>query len=278
MLAVIIAGILTGCVSYITKIIIINKYSSAAYTLLWTIIGSIMFFPVVVYQTSMRLPQNILAWVCLVLAGLCSSLANRQTYTAFKKIDFSVYSIIFRLNIIFAVVLSATVFNDKLSVNKTIGIIVILAGVLVIFFNKRGFNSINSGYLNAIISALLVGISVIFSKYALDFLPISVVAFGNYFFQIPFVLSRKMFSEVIEIVKVSWKKVAMGGILIPLAWGTYTFALQNENISIVQPVGQAIQLITQIALGIIVLRERENLQRKISGFILNIVGIVLVCL
>ena len=278
MFVVLIAGLSAGFVGFITKIIIREKYSSTAYTLLWTIVGSIIFFPLLVLQPCQSLTKDILPWLCLCLAGFCFSMANREMFTAFKTIDFSMYSIIFRLNMIVAILGSIIFFNDRLTINKLLGIIAIFTGIIIVFLDTEKRFSFSRGSVHVLVAAVLVGIAAVFNKQALSFLPISIVAFGNYFLQIPFVFSRGNLKQALEITRLDWRKVLIVAVLIPIAWGGYAFALQKSNISIVQPVYQTLQFITQMSLGIVVLKERDHLARKFTGFALNLAGIILVCL
>lgn len=276
MFFVILPAILSSLIGIMLKSMAIEKFDSKSYTLLFAILGSIAFVFIALIQGNIVFSTNLFGWLSLCLTGVLYSLANAQTYTAYKRADFSLCSILFMSNIIICVVLSVLIFKDQMSMYKIMGIIVILVGSVTVLFEGFKKLTFSKGVVNILNAAALSGIVIIVNKFALAHFSSSVVGIANFLFQIPFVATKKTSVEMVSITRRFFPKVLIWFLIAPLSWSMYVYALKNEEISIVQPVYQSTLLIFQVVLGTLILKESKNVPRKIIGLILNVIGIILV--
>ena len=276
MYLVIVPAIISSLVGMMIKSITIEKFNSKAYTLLFAILGSIVFAFLALVQGNFVFSNNLIAWFCLCLTGVLFSLANTETYTAYKTTDFSLCSILYMSNIIISVILSVMIFKDEISVYKSIGILVIFIGSILVFLNNTNRFVFSKGALHIFNAAALAGSAVIANKIALQYFPLSVVGIANFLFQVPFVISKNTVKEITDITKEFFPQILIWFLVAPFSWSIYMYALKNGNVSVVQPVYQSTLLVSQIVLGIIVLKESKNMPRKICGLVLNVIGIILV--
>ncbi|MGE5473229.1 MAG: EamA family transporter [Ignavibacteriales bacterium] len=273
---VFISAIISAYAGSITKSITNDKYNPGAYTLIFAECASIMFFIIALFQIPTKISLDPIAWICFCGTGIIFSLSNIETFKAFETIDYSLCSIIYRVNIIVSVILSFFLFNDKLGSLNIIGIFLILLGSSVALYDGKKKNFLSIGAIHALASGVLVGIAVILNKYVLEVLPAAIVCIGNYLFQIPFVINKKTFKQSIDIAKTFSWQIILWTMMLPFSWGGYMFVLSRGNISVVQPVYQSVLLIAQVILGIIMLKENENISVKMVGLLLNIAGILFI--
>ena len=272
------AGVMSGLFNLVSKKIVSTKFDPKSYNLMWVMFATVFFFPFAIFDSiNTNLTYDVKGICILFLAGLFFSFANRGIYSAFQhNSDLSKAGLISNANIIIISIISLILFNEQLNVYKILAIIFIFIGCSVAFAKKNIKFDLTIGDKYLISSMLFGSFAVILNKFVLGNVSLSLVFLLNYLMQIPFVISKKTISESISIIKEYKFLFVFGCILIPLSWGSYTYALKLYEASYVQPLYQAISLLSQIILGIIILKEIENIPNKIIGFCFNIVGIILI--
>lgn len=272
----IIGGIFSGINSMISKQIVEEQYNSRSYTLIWNIAGSLVFCPALFLYIPHFKIEDVYGLIILLGLGGCFAVANSLVYKAYCTIELSKASIIRPLQIIVAVLIAGILFGEKLTVLNVSGFILVIISMIIIFYKKRQYKGVNDGTIYIVLAYIIAGITTIITKAVLNStLPIFFVAFLNYFFQIPFILTKKTIIEAELIFKKFWNKILIVTCIIPISWGFYIMALKNANVSIIEPTSQAVIISTQMLLGIIVLKESKNINKKILGLILAITGVVL---
>lgn len=280
-LVAIFAGITGAFLMYLSKQISQKStYLPQTYTFAWAVIGSITFLPIAIISHIEILNDiNINSLIWLVFAGLAFGLGNIFSFKAFKNVDISAHTIAFRLNIILTILAGIFIFDEQLTNVKYAGVFAILIGILVLIspsgkrlsFNKKIMLSLTA----AVFSAIAVTCTKLAQTNGINFI---IVAFANYFFQIPFVISPKTLSQTKEMFtnRKILSRIILVIFLIPISWGSTVFSYKG-NLSIVQPTMQIVQLIVTVGLGIFILGEKDSILKKSIGTFLGIIGIILIC-
>lgn len=305
-IAAIAGGLGTGILFMI--MITVNRKTGRdpqVYTFLWAAVASITFLPAIILYPLMfestSLYLNAKGVIYLLLAGICFVKLNNNMHKAqnVNKVDLPSFTVIYRSSMIMLVVIGIICFGERLTLLKSIGIISITAAVLCVFFDREKLFTSGEGGKNTLKAAFYFAIAMAFTRMALDsgINPL-VVGFANYFVQVPSTYKKEYLKEVKKILKVCKKEVILAAILVFPSWLALLFAMMGQ-ISVVQPIFQAVQLTVAVLGGIAIERKlkqstvvwketenennlndekQENIRKIAMGFMLALIGVILLSL
>ncbi len=205
--------------------------------------------------------------------------ANLLFFVALKKIDASEMALITALQIIWYLILGVCFFSEHLTVYKLVGASLIFLGLAVVYYSKQFFTRINLHYLIGILSTIVFALAGTADKAAMKYIDPSLYqVFG---FIIPalltFIFVPKKYLDIRPLLK--WNKktsllVAISAFYIfaPLCINT-AYKLEADA-SKVGPLMQTSTIII-VLLGIIFLKEKDNIFRKVVGSIIVLLGAVI---
>jgi transporter family protein len=215
------------------------------------------------------------SFLILLLLGLSEAMSIYFYMKMHAHSHLSISSILSRTRLIWVPLLGFLMIHETLKFSDYMGILIIFVGVSATIAPKKLF--IDKGALYANLAAFFIALNIIFVKMAL---PYGSTAVLNMLFSLPAVILLPIFMKsAIKRVKAVVKKnflLKTSAIGLNL-FQTYLFfiALEIGDASKINAVYQGM-LIISVLVGIIFLKERENIARKIIGSIITIIGVIII--
>ncbi len=184
----------------------------------------------------------------------------------------SISSIIMRLRLVWLPILAFFLLNEIVPAHGYIGILIVLVGIMVagkphtLTYDK----GIRYAYMFSIVAALLAVILKAASAFATPALIMFAMTVPSVIF-FPFIMKKsvKRLSSVLK--KNPTAKIGLT-LMNALSFYLYAFALVLGPISATQAVYQGMMVLSVLA-GIFILKEREDVARKILGTTITLIGI-----
>ena len=182
---------------------ILMKYSQRELTA-WQVAAlrifsaGLVFLPFALFHIS-KLPRKKILLV--ILTGITGNLMPAFLYAiAISRIDSSLASILNAFTPMFVVVIAIIFFGDQIKIKKIIGVVIGVAGLILLFKTSTGISLHNLGYASLILLAtIFYGINVnVVSHYLKDANPMQVASVSISFMIIPtaFVLWQQHFFDL----------------------------------------------------------------------------------
>jgi len=247
---------------------------------LWSqIIALAIMLPV--FLIFFKLPQFSFMIIGLILAsGILTVIAN---LTFYKGLQVGKVSIIMPVESCWAIVtvlLSLTLLSEVLTGMQATGIIIILAGAILVSFKWKDLLKIKNpaiGVKYAVIAAVAFGIDFVIIDILVGkigwFLPIFFIGTITAAYMLLYSGTTK---RDITFPKNVWLFIILVGILDTVAYLSYSVGVTSEYGSIVAPIGAASPVVA-IILAKIFFKERLEMNQMI-GIVSVMVGLVLVSL
>lgn len=213
-------------------------------------------------------------YVYIALALVAYGLYERLHFFVRKGIDASTYSIIFRVAPAIAFLGSILFFKEAITLTKIFGALCAIgASVLLVYRNTKLQFSRALGY--AFICAFLIGIGWMLDKPASVSITPSLYAFVVWLFPL-FVIAYPSLhkAEVVREFRVGGWKVALTGFLNVVGYVLGLEALALADASKVIPIISTNGLVVVLG-GIILLRERDHMWRKLIAAAVAFIGVLL---
>lgn len=228
-----------------------------------------------------KLPQFSISIILLILAsGILTVIANLSFYRGLQVGKVSVIMPVESCWAIVTVLLSLTLLSEVLTGMQATGIILILAGAVLVSFKWRNLLKIKNpakGIKYAIIAAIAYGIDFVIidllAKQIGWFLPIFFIGAITAAYMLIFSGTTK--KDISFPKNVTWF-IILVGILDTVAYLAYSSGVTSEFGSIVAPIGAASPVVAIILAKIFF---KENIEmNQITGIVAVILGLILVSL
>lgn len=252
-----------------------SKYPRAAavvFNVTAMLLAVILFF-LTGGQKDFILPKEPIAWIFMFSAVVFYGLFERGRFFAAKMLDASVFTIISNITLPITFIGTIFLYSESVSINKIVGIALILLALIVVSIQKNIKNEISlKGILLATGMFIFLGLAwVLDKKGALYFgasgYNIIVWTLPVVFVYLPYVKRSKI---VYEFKLGSWKIFIMALINV-VGYFLQLKALQIGQASKVIPIVQLASLFTVIA-GIYILKEKDYAKQKIFAGVVAILG------
>ena len=223
-------------------------------------------------------------WVFLVLSGLSTGLSWICYFRALQIGDVNKVAPIDKSSTVLTMLLSFLLLGDPVTAIGIGGMILILAGTLLMIEPKPGAvpaqQNNRKALVWAVLSAVFASLTSILGKIGIEgvesnlgtairTLVVLVMAWG-------IVLVQGTQREIPNISKKSWLFLALSGVSTGLSWMFYYYALQKGVASVVAPIDKLSILVTVLFSGLVL---HERLRRKAAvGLVLLTGGTLLLLL
>lgn len=266
-------------VSLLSRVIAVEsdhpRELSVVFNLISGMIALVIFFVSSGY-VNFNLPKDPQAYIYLFVILLFYGLYERFRFKTSKYLEVSTQGTLNNIFIVVAFVIALFIYSEVITADKIFGFIFVLVGILLVTVNKS--KKINSmGLFYGVLANVSVGIAWSLDKKGISYFnpdlynllvwvaPIIVISF--------FPLIK--LSVVKKIIRKDFKQISL---ISFLNVGAYLFNLKalvvggevTKVISIVQT-----STIITIILGIIFLKEREHIVKKIVAGLIAIIGVFL---
>lgn len=224
-----------------------------------------------------KFPKDIRIYIFLGLASIFYALNDRINTKVRKDMEVSNINIIKQLSTVFMIFAGFLFFKEKFVLSKFIGAFLIIISNIVIFY-KRGEKKIDKTIALAILANICFAIAL--------FLDVNISENFNLGLYIAttlgipslliFLAERIKIKDIKEEIKNGNKPAILAtAITWTLSIIAQLKAYQLGNVSVVAPLC-SLTVILNVIFGYIILKERENILKKIIASILIIIGIVLI--
>lgn len=273
-LASTISGILEGANETIYKKIVDKKYSSFSYGLIqWGINALLYFFLFILFGKPFPTsPESYIYLAGLLILYICG---NTLIIKAYKTEEISNLNVITHISLVISFISGVFVLNEKINIFKIIGLISVIIGIVVIFYEGKKFN-LSIGYLFALLSGSLYGLTSLFLKKSLITFNIFTLLFlFNLCAAILLLLNRKIVADSKKILVKHFKIILISRFFLISSSLLYLWGLNRGNISIINTNSETLTLLTTVFVGVKFLNENKNLLNKFIGVVFCSVGIYL---
>lgn len=198
-------------------------------------------------------------------------------FKSLQSTELSQFTVIFSSRAIFTLITSSLFIQEDLSMKQLAGTALVMLGI--IFATNVSFHKmkLSKGQLFVLISAICFGIANTNDRFLLQ--QMNVYPFTVISFIVPAILTTLIFPKKITSIHIFFEqsiflKMTVLCIIYAISAITFFIALQiAPNSSQVVTVNQLVTILTTI-LGIIILKERIAITKKIIGAILSVIGVL----
>lgn len=247
-----------------------------ALTVLLEFIGAVtilLLFPFF----EIKFPTDIRVYILLGLSIIFYTIVDRMNTTVRRGIEASTYSMISQLSTVFMIFAGILFFKEPFVLNKFIGAMLIVFSNIIIFY-KRGEKKLDKYVLLGIIANLFFTAAIFLDVNISDNfnLPFYVTLTLGVPAILIFIFERIKFSDIKTEFKNGNKKAM---IITSISWSLAIVAqlraYQLGNVSIIAPLC-ALNVVLNVIVGYFLLKEKDDIPKKIISACLIILGIVLI--
>lgn len=172
-------------------------------------------------------------------------------------------------------VTSVVLLGDRLSVWGWIGLMIILAGIILI---GNGTVRSNKNVRISILIALGGGISItgytLSDKVLLEYIsPIMIFQFQNFIHVLAFLWGAFSSGKLKQEWSTNWKVILLGSLFVPGAYLLFLFALQLAKVAQLAPLRE-VSIVFGALLGTLFFKEQQGLRKTISSIII-VIGVII---
>ena len=271
--AAILGGICYGIAESLNKNITEKKYSAFSYAFLqWGLNAIFYLIPFLFFA---QFPKTLPPYIFLLGVLSCNLGGNLTIIKAYKTEDLSNINILSRFSLVIGFLSGVILLHEKVSSFNIAGVIAIILGIIIIFYEGKGFKP-SPGYFFAVFSGLLYGLVGYFQKMALNsFNIISLIFIFNLSASLSLLLNPKTIKDIKPIWKKHKKKILLSRIGIVVGVFLVLWSIKEGNISIVNTNIETSFLLSTAFIGIFFLNEKKSVTKKLLGSIFCTLGIVL---
>ncbi|EKE13784.1 MAG: hypothetical protein ACD_12C00820G0001 [uncultured bacterium] len=266
-----------ACLNIFSRVVSVDSKNPRALSIAFNLVSTVMALILLLLTGSFKnfsLPTQAEAWVYFLIAAFFYGIFERLRFFATKMLDASIYSIIGNISVIIAFSISLILYNETLTISKFAGSFLILLSLLMVVEIKKSKISVKS-LVVGLIASIAVGIAMGLDKKGATFFNPEV--YNLLLWVAPLIILYVpgiTFKEINdEFKKFSWKIYLLSFFnFIGFYLGLKAFLLAEATKVI--PVIQLSTIMTVIA-GIFLLKEKNNLFKKIIAGIIAVIGVFL---
>lgn len=247
-----------------------------ALTILLEVIASLSILLLIPFF-EIKFPTDPKVYLFLGLSIIFYTISDRLNTTVRSGIEASTFSVINQLSTVFMIFAGVLFFKDPFVLNKFIGAILIVFSNILIFY-KKGSGKPNKYILLGVVANLCFTVALFLDVNNSDNfnLPIYTALTLGVPAILIFIFEKIKLSDIKEEFKNGNKKAML---ITSLSWSLSIVAqlraYQLGNVSVVAPLC-ALSVILNVIVGYILLKEKEDLPKKIMAALLIILGIILI--
>jgi drug/metabolite transporter (DMT)-like permease len=213
----------------------------------------------------------------LLLLGLTETIGIYFYMKMHTHSELSVSTILSRTRMLWVPLFAFLIIGEILMPIEYLGIAVLFLGVSIVSSPKKMFVDPSAKYANA--SAIMIAINIVLYKLAMPFASNSVILAALAFpsvILLPILMKNARRRIKVNIKSSLWLKLlTISFNIISLIF--FALAMEDGEASKVNAVYQGM-LVFAVVAGIIFLKERDNIPKKIIGTTITIIGVILLSL
>ncbi len=275
---VLVSIFLAGIGASIHRYILRNEHV-VSYGFLFTFLSGLYFIPTL-FTEPIVLPQTAGGWFLVLAAAVLWFTVNIIGFTAVKKTEVTLGKPLAASKVLLVAILSVLVLGEAMNWYRLGGILVLIAGVVVLTWQKGWLGHLKEEGVQLVLAGAAIS-SVIATLDKFNMGHVSPNVYGFMMYMIPAALLGVIVSFRIPKLKQTihnkWKAI----LLVTASYGVMYYFLLNAyrlaDVNVVYPIYQLNMLIT-MGLGYSWLGEKTQFRQRVGGALLMIAGAVLVML
>jgi transporter family protein len=248
-----------------------------AFAIYFQLLAGLVALPFAIF--AVHTPQfNLVIIGMLIANSMLYAFVNILGFLALKAIELSQSAILSSVSSLWILIGGVLFFNETINFKKVLGILLIILGIIVVFFHKKRMQPFSLPHIFILLSTIFIAIGGLLDKYLIDYFEISSYQFITYFLQAIFtaLLVPQVIKDIQPLIKFNMHNlmIIVAACIINLGVFSYFFALkQGGEISNISPILQTSTIIT-IILSSLLLKERDNLLKKILAAAIIFIGLI----
>jgi len=258
------------------KIVTKNMKNSGALTVLLEGVAG-LFCLLLIPLFELKFPTNPYVYLFLGLACVFYALNDRISTDVRKGLEASVFSIVKQVSTVFMIIAGLLFFKEKFVLTKIIGAFLIVASNVIVFYKKGTFKNnkyVWLGLLASLFNTIALIIDVNYSK------QFNLPLYSSFTLLVPALLilifERIKLKNIKDELKNGNKKFM---IITGLSWALMMIlklrAYQLGQVIVIAPLC-SLTAILNVVVGYCLLKEKDNMWRKIIAGILIIISVFLI--
>lgn len=269
----ILAGLASNIFNFLSRFLLKDQEDENAYAWFFEVFRFI-FFIILALIIDRHLIISIQSILLLLLLGFTEWISVYWYMKMHKYSHLSISAILSRGRLIWVPVIAYFLIRENLNLSEYIGIAILFIGLSIVISPKKLVFDKGAKYAN--LSSFTIALNVVLTKMALPIasnalINASVAFIPAIFFPLTMKDSVKRLKAIFQN-NLLLKLLAVGVNIISVY--LFTLALRFGDSGKVTAVYQGM-LITSVLAGIIFLKEREDIGKKLIGSILTIIGVIL---
>lgn len=241
---------------------------------LWGALFGALFFLLLPKSSTQEVNLTAIGVVLLLIAVLFYGGFERLQFIARKAIDASTLAILFRLTPAVTFIVSILFLHEGITVQKLIGMLLVLsASILVV--RKSAKIQLNRPFFYAIVCTIFLGLAYVFDKSATRFFPAELYTLLIWILPVIVIYFPYIpFKDIKTEFRVGSWKMTLLAFLNVLGYYIQLQALRLADASQVIPIVSTNAVFVVLG-GIFILKETQNIGRKIVAVLLAFIGVIL---
>lgn len=265
------------CLNILQRVLSVDSKYPRAMAIVFNSIAAIFALALFMLSgsyTHIVLPSEKEAWIYLLIASFFYALFERGRFLASKLLDASLVTTIMNISVLVAFTGSLFLFSEKLTLPKLIGaLLIFISLILVSIFRKNKEKASKKGIIVTILISIALGLAWMLDKKGTTYFP--ALTYSIFIWTIPIIFIYLPYVKInelkAELKRTNWK------IALLAFFNVAGYALQLKAFSLTEatkviPIIQTSGMFT-ILFGILLLKEKDHLLRKIIAGILAVTGV-----
>lgn len=216
------------------------------------------------------------AWLFVAIASLMYAGFERYRFKAAKLLDASIFATVLNVSVVVAFVGSVFLYKEPLGLTKIIGSLLILVALILVSFGRKSKKHLSGkGLILGISISTILGLGWMLDKkgtlyFGSDIYNILLWGIPVFFIYFPYISYKDLAAE---FRLGNWKILLLSALNV-VGYYLQLRALEIGEATKVIPIVQTTTLFT-VLFGILLLKERDNVGKKIIAAILALTGVYL---
>lgn len=268
----ILAGFASNFFNFVNRFALKDDGDPTAWAFFFEFVRLIVFAAFLFFDFSLKL--ELKTFILLFFVGFTEFISVYLYMQMHKFSHLSISTIISRTRLVWIPIIAFLFFAEKLKISEYLGIVILFTGLSIVVAPHKLF--IDKGAIYANLAAIAIAINTILFKQSIPYASNSAILVAFCLPSVIFfpILMKNAKSRIINEAKkhTSLKLAGIFGNII----STYLFlwALHTGEVSKVNAIYQGMLIVSVLA-GIIILKERQDILRKLLGSVVTIIGVIL---
>lgn len=261
----------------VTKLSLNKNKSPLAVGVIFQFFGALVSAIFFLFEAPQVFNGEAKSWLLMLGACFCWAVGSIFAFKANKVLEISVANLIGQLSVLFSFIVSAIFFRELVTFNKVLGIGLLLLGNGLIIAGSWKHKTVDpEGVKLRILAALTTSIALLLDAANSANFSISLYSFFAYGLGgvIMWIITRVSWNEIKWETTHNWKGQLIMALLSVFGYIMLLKAFALAPKTIVVPLNYMSTIIV-VLLGIVILKEKAHLKRKIIAAILAFAGAVL---